>query len=443
MPGCRLTLIGSTANSYRFSTPEVLIGRGVDAVMDPKPPEISLLDVPAQFGSVSRKHARLKQEGGSFRLEGLGKHGTFVNGELMTGPRTLKSGDRVRLGPEGPEFDFTLTVEAEHAAANVDQVLCNGCHQVLPRAEVARHVCPARKTAPQRAKEAAFYAMESMVQGELHKRFLALYLMTFLLIGGLGTAVWWFWPAPAPPPEPVPISKYEPRFDDDALARAVYRVSFMDKAGNVAGGGTAFAVTPRVLATNCHITRAMHELDAADWKLECADGSGRVLQGATYFHKLEDDERWPAQEPSYDVGLVFLNADVLDASITLARDNRAPAFQRKMPVWVFGFPGVMGYEKLNATLTTGIVSIADANEPGVFWHTAMSGPGNSGSPVINAEGKVVGVLAGGREYETVRAVPGNEGTELATTSIPSGHSYAIKVEVLRELLQKFGVAIGD
>lgn len=443
MHGCRLTLIGATANVYRYSTAEVLIGRGVDAVVDPVPPDFSLLDVPKQFASVSRKHAHLKRVGDGYRLDGLGKHGTFVNGELLTGPRDLQTGDRVRLGPEGPEFEYARVADAEGAGASVDQVLCNGCNQVLQRAEVPLHLCPARKTAPQRAKEAAFYAMETLVRGELHRRFVALYFVTFLLLGGLGTAVWWFWPGPPPPPGPAPVSKYEPHFDDDALARAVYRVTFLDESGNVAGGGTAFAVTGRVLATNCHITRALHELAASSWKLERADGSGTVLEGSTYFDKLEDDGRWPAMEPSYDVGLIFLNADVLTSHITLAHDNKPPAFERKMPIWVFGFPGVMGYERLNAVLTNGIVSMADANEPGLFWHTATSGPGNSGSPVINVDGKVVGVLAGGREYETVRAVPGNEGTALATTTIPSGYSYAIKVEVLRDLLQRYGVVVGD
>lgn len=58
------------------------------------------VDVVFDSPDVSRRHARLAQLGDSYQLEDLGSsNGTFVNGEQITAPRTLKTGDEIRLGP--------------------------------------------------------------------------------------------------------------------------------------------------------------------------------------------------------------------------------------------------------------------------------------------------------------------------------------------------------
>ena len=50
---------------------------------------------------VSRKHARLNFQGGKYVLEDLGStNGTFVNGQRLSGPTVLKSGDVVSLGEQ-------------------------------------------------------------------------------------------------------------------------------------------------------------------------------------------------------------------------------------------------------------------------------------------------------------------------------------------------------
>ncbi|HNK63707.1 MAG TPA: FHA domain-containing protein [Anaerolineales bacterium] len=50
---------------------------------------------------ISRKHARLMFQGGKYVLEDLGStNGTFVNGQRLTGPVVLKSGDVISLGEQ-------------------------------------------------------------------------------------------------------------------------------------------------------------------------------------------------------------------------------------------------------------------------------------------------------------------------------------------------------
>ena len=54
----------------------------------------------------STRHARLSRQGGVVVIEDLGStNGTYLNEELLEGPRPLHSGDRIRIG------DSTFTYE--------------------------------------------------------------------------------------------------------------------------------------------------------------------------------------------------------------------------------------------------------------------------------------------------------------------------------------------
>jgi hypothetical protein len=61
---------------------------------------------------VSRRHARLAWTGTGYIVEDLGStNGTFVNGERVSGPRALRSGDRLQLGDQ-VEFAFEARMPA-------------------------------------------------------------------------------------------------------------------------------------------------------------------------------------------------------------------------------------------------------------------------------------------------------------------------------------------
>lgn len=56
-------------------------------------------------GGVSRHHARIVIDGESAKLDDLGsKNGTFVDGKPLTGPRVLRDGDEIRVGPVSLTF---------------------------------------------------------------------------------------------------------------------------------------------------------------------------------------------------------------------------------------------------------------------------------------------------------------------------------------------------
>ena len=57
--------------------------------------------IPVNDAEVSRHHSRLSFQGGKYVLEDMGStNGTFVNGQRLTGPRVLKSGEVVSLGEQ-------------------------------------------------------------------------------------------------------------------------------------------------------------------------------------------------------------------------------------------------------------------------------------------------------------------------------------------------------
>ena len=69
------------------SDSRVAIGRGRDC------------ELPLFSDSASRRHAEVYPEGGEFLVRDLGsKNGTFVNGEPVGRPHTLRPGDRIGIG---------------------------------------------------------------------------------------------------------------------------------------------------------------------------------------------------------------------------------------------------------------------------------------------------------------------------------------------------------
>jgi pSer/pThr/pTyr-binding forkhead associated (FHA) protein len=74
---------------YALDTDQLTIGRD------------SSNEIPVNDAEVSRRHARLTFQGGKYVLEDMGStNGTFVNGQRLSGPRVLKSGEVISLGEQ-------------------------------------------------------------------------------------------------------------------------------------------------------------------------------------------------------------------------------------------------------------------------------------------------------------------------------------------------------
>ena len=96
--------------TFGLSKSEIVIGRDIST------------DVVINAAEVSRRHARLRQEGGSYTVEDLGStNGTFVNGQRLTGPHMLRPGEVIMLGEavslayEAAQFDPNATMVSPSA----------------------------------------------------------------------------------------------------------------------------------------------------------------------------------------------------------------------------------------------------------------------------------------------------------------------------------------
>lgn len=93
---------------FPFDQPELILGR--DPACDRQ------IDAPG----VSRRHARLYQQAGGCWLEDLGStNGTFVNGQRLSAPRLLQSGDEIRLG-QNVVLQFILPPKVSVSATAVE-----------------------------------------------------------------------------------------------------------------------------------------------------------------------------------------------------------------------------------------------------------------------------------------------------------------------------------
>jgi len=92
--------------AFTLSKSEIVIGRDVNA------------DVVINTAEVSRRHVRLYLDGGIYVVEDLGStNGTFINGQRLTTPAPLRSGDIIMLGEAA-----TLVYEASQYDPNATMI---------------------------------------------------------------------------------------------------------------------------------------------------------------------------------------------------------------------------------------------------------------------------------------------------------------------------------
>jgi pSer/pThr/pTyr-binding forkhead associated (FHA) protein len=133
-PAPRLTLVirGGEPRIYPLTQKEITFGRVTENAIVVESPDIS------------RRHARLVQAEGGYRLEDLGSsNGTFVNGERISAPRLLRSGDQVRLG-QSVEFLYEIPVPAGAPAERMATVVeKSGAREATVLGEDLAEVLPA------------------------------------------------------------------------------------------------------------------------------------------------------------------------------------------------------------------------------------------------------------------------------------------------------------
>ena len=130
--------------------------------------------------------------------------------------------------------------------------------------------------------------------------------------------------------------------------------------------------------------------------------AGHVVNEAESFVvTFEDGQIWyieskPYKEPVADVGFLYIEG--YDGPALNFDDD---GYKRGDTVFIFGNP--FGWE-FRFSVTKGIVSSVNRDCEGFFGEKIMlqsdaaSYPGNSGGPVVDDEGEIVGILVGGVGY---------------------------------------------
>jgi hypothetical protein len=183
------------------------------------------------------------------------------------------------------------------------------------------------------------------------------------------------------------------------------------KQRRLEGTGTGFAVSQDgQIVTNHHVVA-----DCAEVRVR--PGGREALAGAVL-----------AQDPGNDLALLRVPVHMAAAAL---RD--APGIRAGDSVVAVGFPlpGLLGSE---ANVTTGTVSALAGigNDARFLQMTVPVQPGNSGGPLLDLEGRVVGVVVGALDAVKVASVTGD---------IPQNVNFAIKASVVRSFLDASGVAV--
>jgi hypothetical protein len=93
---------------------------------------------------VSRRHAQIVVAEGGAQIEDLGsRNGVKVNGAMVAGAVTLRSGDRLRIGTQELIFSRVEEPDRAHARTTGQLRLCANCRQPYPREMLSCPSCEA------------------------------------------------------------------------------------------------------------------------------------------------------------------------------------------------------------------------------------------------------------------------------------------------------------
>lgn len=427
----------------------VMIGRGAEAQLR--------LD-PQKDLSVSSRHALLVPSSGGWMIRDLeSTNGTWVNEERVGRDRTLSDGDRIRLGPDGPILLFRTTepgtvqvpatatsMPARRGLARIPWQLGVAVAAVVLLAVVA-YVEGRRATGREWLKErAALEARMDSVLAVAQARTAAMRAMSDSLhrtrssdVQSLELRVSGLLDALQKSEAEVQSLRQslhgaeEEKMDDaevaslrqrlqtvsvalerqqlaasldfpriERLTRAGVAQIYVETSEGVVTG-TAFGVSPSgILMTNRHVVRG-------------PDGTARPSRIGVQFS--DSRQVWPAHvvAVSNSADLALVQAERIEGDIPTVSgfNSQADTLGSGAPVAILGFPlggrppdGAAGV--IRPLLTAGVI----AGFRGDLVELQGYGEkGASGSPVMDRDGLVIGVLVGGQQ----------EGDERALLAVPA------------------------
>ena len=210
-------------------------------------------------------------------------------------------------------------------------------------------------------------------------------------------------PPPVAPPPPANPTTSDGSLAKDVLDRvkkATVYLRVIIEPGNVAQGSGFFAVEPGVVLTNAHVLGMLVGKTRKPQKVEVVLNSG-----------LSDERTLPAQilevDRTSDLAVLRVTGTDLPAPLSV---HVAAGLQETQQVYVCGFPFGVNLGREVSLRKSSVAALRMEKE--VLSRVQLEGgmdPGNSGGPVIDNKGQVVGVAVAGIRGTTINfAIPGEK-----------------------------------
>jgi serine protease Do len=344
----------------------------------------------------SAHHAEIAYDGTGYVLRDAGStNGTYVNGRRVYTTR-LKAGDIIEFGTGGPQVQFEL--EGEPSAPLVARTVAPT--QSLETVSRGNGFGP-----PSGGKEFGRTTVRLMIDHAVKKsstQFRLLVATLTVLVVALMALVGYLAIRPAPQ-----AAGFDPReiarVNQGAVVFIYVKFTLTDEAGTPieeeAATGSGFVVSPKgYIVTNRHVLQ-LWEYDPT-WVRNRYKGVVKEIR--IVFADHNPDEARPGQvvriSDSTDTDIAILRVEPFDGMPYLTSFNAdMSSLGQGDPVAVIGYP--LGKELFEFThaktaetsLSAGVISKVTSK----IQIDASANPGNSGGPIFDAKGRVIGVLTQG------------------------------------------------
>ena len=208
-------------------------------------------------------------------------------------------------------------------------------------------------------------------------------------------------PKPDPKPDPDAAKPLPPQMDLDVVQRVKQATVYLrvtSPSGQVAEGSGFFAVEPGIVFTNAHVLGMLQTSSRPPKQVDVVVHSGEGNEFKLVGQVLGVDR-------ASDLAVVKVQGN-LPAALPLEMDRKLVETQK---VYIFGFPFGAQLGKNITVSESSVSSLRKDQVTGAVEQIQVNGgmhPGNSGGPVVNSLGRVIGVsVAGIRGTQINFAVP--------------------------------------